>query len=222
MIQPELLNDAALKKLLRVYPENAFLFKQGDKGNTMFIIIEGTIELFQKTLAAVRTVDIIGPGDILGEKAILSNEPYKRGLSAQAKTEVALLEFDHRNLQVIQSKLPNFVMQMLRMVTQRLDKANELISVLQLPDPCERLAQFFLYYAKYGGLKVSQGIQFQLNVPQIVGNLVLPEEYVIKVIEMLVKNNVLLHKDKAKDIWILTDEGALMASIALVKERVAA
>jgi len=219
MIHPELLNDAALKKLLRVYPENSFLFKQGDKGNTMFIVIEGTVAITQKTLTTVRIVDNLGPGDILGEKAILSEQPYRRGSTAQASSEVALLEFDQKSLQMVQSKLPNFVMQMLRVVTVRLDRANDLISVLQLPHDSEKLAQFLIFFARFHGTKTPMGPQFKLTHAQIQSNLNIDLHKIKDFMDLMLRNQALILKD---EVYTLIDEGALVALISTSKERSAA
>jgi len=219
MIHPELLNDAALKKLLRVYPENACLFKQGDKGNTMFIIIEGHVQLTQKTMSTVRMVDVVGPGEMLGEKAILSDQPYKRGLTAIAKSEVALLEFDQKNLQVIQTRMPNFIIMLLRMVTQRLDRANEIVNILQLHDSAEKIAQYLMFFARLNGTKVAQGVQFRLTTAQIHSNLNVPDTYIKEFIDVMVKNGVLLIKGED---FVLTDDQKLIGCLTLVKERAAA
>lgn len=219
MIHPELLNDAALKKLLRIYPENSFLFKQGDKGNTMFILIEGTVSITQKTLTTVRMVDNLGPGDILGEKAILSEAPYRRGLTAQATSEVASLEFDQKSLQMVQSKLPNFILQMLRVVTQRLDRANDLISVLQLHNEMERLAQFIIFHARFHGTKGPQGYLFRLTNAQIQSNLNIGEHIIKDFLDLMIRNQAILRKDED---YILADESALIALISTAKERSAA
>lgn len=219
MIHSELLNDAVLKKLVRIVPEGEYLFKQGERGNTMFIIIEGTVELTQRTLNLVRIVDRCGPGDILGEKAVLVEAPYKRGLTAKALSEVALLEFDSRNLKTVQGKLPNFTLQMLRLVTKRLDKANELIGILQLRDDAERLVQFLLHYCEHNGVKSSHGEEFTVTAKEIHSNINIPIDYIQHTLELLVTHKLLLKKGNA---YLLSDETALISFIPSLKERLAA
>lgn len=215
-----LLNDALLKKLLRVVPEKEFLFRQGDRGTTMFLIIEGRVQLTQKTLNLTRFVENLGSGDILGEKVIVADDPHRRRtMNAVALTELAVLEFDHQQLQLVQSKVPNFTLRILKVVTERLDKANDLIGVLQLKNDTEKLVQYLLFYLKYNGKRSAKGMEMTLPMVTIVSNLNATEEHVNEVLNQLAKQKAILRDG---DNIIIPDETALVSYIPSLKDRIAA
>lgn len=222
MIHSDLLNDAALKKLLRIVPEKEYLFTQGERGNTIFIVLEGEVVLTHKTLNLVRIVETLGPGQILGEKAALSDHPYRRTMTAQAKTEVAVLEFDFKEIKLVQAKVPNFTHQILRFAIQRLDKANDLIGVLQLKDDSERFAQYLLFLCKHHGTKTPQGDQFCAIPSEIYSNLNVSESYIDAALKLLARQKILTPVPASTHEYVLSDPSALLAALSTIKQKIAA
>lgn len=214
-----LLNDAALKKRLRLVPATEYLFKQGERGNTLFILMKGEVVLTQKLGTFTRVVCTVGPGEILGEKATLSDQAYRRSLSAQAKTEVTLLELDFKEFSHIQARVPHFVSQILRLVVTRLDRTNELVAVLQHRDDGERLVHFLLYYCRHFGEKTQQGIQFEITASEIRSNINVAEMYINQSLAQFLKEKVLIKKDNS---YVLADESALISFLPELKQRMAA
>jgi len=107
MFSPDNLgNDAALGKLVRTANSGDYLFKQGDKSNTMYLIMEGSVGLMLNTVHSQRRVGTVGPGEMVGEKAIIEDAPYKHTYSAVAQTNVVMLELDKQSLKTIQKRIP--------------------------------------------------------------------------------------------------------------------
>ncbi len=213
----DLLKDPALKKYVRAVPQGFMLFGQGERGNTMFLIIDGKVQLTLRTGSQVRVVEFIGPGEFLGEGALLSEEPFKRGLGAQAVDDVSVLELDYGALQALQAKLPGFLLQVIRLVTQRLYKTNELLGILHLKAPSEKLVHFLLFYFKYFGVKVPKGRQISINSQIIEGHTQIPLEDVEKSLQHLVRNHVLL---ASEENYILADEAALLSVVSSLREMI--
>lgn len=78
-----------------IYPAGASIVKEGEFGECMFLIVEGTVAISRgsKSLAA------LGPRDYFGEMSILDGEP--RSASASALTDCLLLRIDQREFQGI-------------------------------------------------------------------------------------------------------------------------
>src|SRR4051812_1847094 len=91
MLNKSNLNDAALNKFVREINSGDYLFKQAQRGNTMYVIVDGLVKVFFKAMSVDRLVGLATTGEVIGEKAILSEKPYKRDFSAQAKTNCTLL-----------------------------------------------------------------------------------------------------------------------------------
>lgn len=219
MIQ-DLLQDPQLKKLVRMISPHEMIFRQGERISTMFLILEGEVQLTQKTLNNTRIVEVLTAGDILGEKVLVTDDTTrKRTMNAVALTEVAVLEFDYHQLQLVQTKLPNFTASVLRVVSQRLDKANDLIGVLQLKDDCEKFIHFLLFFAKYHGKKNVRGVQVLLPLELIVSNLNCEESFAKSILEQLLKQKLIFGEN---EVYTIPDENALVVFVPSLKERLAA
>ncbi len=75
----------------KVYKAGAVIMRQGDKGESAYIIEEGSVEIFiQREDGAEQTVGTRGPGSIIGEMAIIDNAP--RTATVRAVQNCTLLE----------------------------------------------------------------------------------------------------------------------------------
>ena len=73
-------NDMELVKLLkicktRIYPAGANVFKEGDRGESLFVLVSGEVEIQKEIDGERRTLVSMGPGDCFGEMAIIDDEP---------------------------------------------------------------------------------------------------------------------------------------------------
>ena len=139
MFNKDQLKSEALRRFMMEVATGQKLFEQNDKGNTLYIIVEGSIKLVHKVMQTERVIAVLGPGEIVGEKALCSSTPYRRAFTAVADSATVVLEFDGASLKAIGAKLPDFPLKMLEVVVQRLDKANELVGILQSPKQAERV-----------------------------------------------------------------------------------
>lgn len=219
MFNSDQLNDALFNKFVREIGAGDYIFKQGQRGNTMFVLVEGVVTVFFKNLNVDHLVGLAGSGEVIGEKAILSPKPYKRDFSAQAKTNCTLLEFDAQTVRTLSTKIPDFHAKILGLVADRLDKANQLISILQMNDPLERIARYMIYFQKHFASKAgarnevsmtAQEIRFAVNVDKV---------FAQEVLKALVQKKILL---QGRSGVILTDEDALLEYLPTLRDRVAA
>jgi CRP/FNR family transcriptional regulator, cyclic AMP receptor protein len=221
MFTPELLNDGSLEKYVRHLSSGESLFKQGEHGNSMFLIVEGLVKVFNKNTqnSIERMVGICCAGEVIGEKAILTTKPYRRNLSAEAKTACTLLELDNTNIQAVISKTTEFHMKLMRIMASRLDEANEYVQILQRNDPMDRLSNYLVSFHnahKKKGIPISQitwtekDIRFGANVDKV---------FAEDCVKLLLQKKILMN---SKDGFYLADEEALMKYVPTLRERVAA
>jgi CRP/FNR family transcriptional regulator len=219
MFKKEHLNDALLKRFSVELPKGQFLFKQNDKGNTMFILVEGAVELYHKTLQTERLVGVLGPGEIVGERAIISPTPYRRAFTAIAQVDTTVLQFDHQSLKLIQTNLPDFSLKLLNSVIQRLERANEMIAILQLTDPVERVTMYVLYLADHSTKKSPNGTEIFFK-PELVQNYInVGPEVLSTFLDELVAEKIIT---RTGDTVVLLDTAALMQYVPSLKEKIAA
>jgi len=82
---------------LRRFRQGAELFAAGDPGDSMFVILQGRIHVYQ-TLEGeiVKTIVVLGHGAIIGEMSVIDRQP--RSASASALEESALFELSRAQI----------------------------------------------------------------------------------------------------------------------------
>ncbi len=95
------------------------VFKAGDRGDTMYLVIEGQVEI----LVGSTTVEIAGPGSIFGEMALIDNAP--RSATVAAKTDCRLVTVDQGEFLYMVSQGPFFALQVMKVLADRLRKMDE-------------------------------------------------------------------------------------------------
>lgn len=96
------------------YPAGTAIFRENDRGDTMFIIKGGEVEV-QVNGVYIRT---LGPGEVLGEMALIDDSP--RSADAIAKTDCVLIPVDERRFLFLVHEQPMFAMHMMRVMAERL------------------------------------------------------------------------------------------------------
>lgn len=85
------LNDSQFEKLARIfeeqtYPQGAVIFSQGDKGDRLYLVREGFVEVVaEKSGAEDRALVHLGPGQSVGEVALIDQGP--RSATVRAITD---------------------------------------------------------------------------------------------------------------------------------------
>ncbi len=90
------------------------IFQQGDAGDFMYGIVEGTVEVLRQGTV----IDTLGAGEIFGEMAILDRQP--RSADAVAKTDVKLAPVDERRFLMLVQNHPYFALTVMRIMAERL------------------------------------------------------------------------------------------------------
>ncbi len=82
------------------------LFCQGDDGDFVYIIINGTVDITRETNGKKEHVARVSSGDILGEMAVLSDEPRCATAVAAAPTRVIMVNDRALHLALVNNDLP--------------------------------------------------------------------------------------------------------------------
>ena len=182
-----------------------FLFKQGTMGDTMFIVLEGRIRLLSLIENEECCIAIMGPGQFLGERALVNVEPYCRRFSAQAITPVTMMELGHTDIMNIEKQAP-YIKKMiltrsLEVAEERLDRANSLVRVLRPKDLRMRVLQLLEFIAKSQGLheqvgtrlfRLKETVQFYVEIEKEDINAILNELIDCKILQLCPDESYLL------------------------------
>ena len=136
------LNPVELKALRHIAREQHYaagkeIFKEGDKGDGVYVVKEGDVEISGLVRPDVRLVfSHVGAGDMFGEMAVIENKP--RSACAVAKQDTTVYFIPRAEMVTLVERSPALALGLLREISRRLREFNRqyLREVLQ----AERLA----------------------------------------------------------------------------------
>lgn len=115
----------------------ATIFAEGEQGDTMYVIIEGQVQITRKgPKSPVVLATLQQPGSFFGEMAIVAET--ERTATAVALTDVTLLAVHASELELLLKQRPDLGAKMIRTLTQRLKHTTN-----QVMDEREKIAMLF-------------------------------------------------------------------------------
>jgi NTE family protein len=89
---PGAVDELAASATERTVPAGAWLFREGDAPEALFVVASGRLRVVVATRDDEATVRVVGPGALLGELGVLTDSP--RSASVQAVRDSHVLELD--------------------------------------------------------------------------------------------------------------------------------
>ncbi len=159
-------NEGELHTLLpstarRCFRRDDIIFFQGDRGNSLFIILSGKVKVVSQSDEGKEVIlAILGKDEIFGEMALLDGRARCATVIALADTETLVLSEDHFRMLFI--TIPDFFMKIVRLFLFRIRSANAQIEHLAFCSVKERLIRMLLFWAEERGVKSPAGVSFML------------------------------------------------------------
>ena len=82
------LNNLAEASATRIFAPGEAIVRQGEQGDSMFVIVRGSVEVRIKQNGAAKTINTLGKNDFFGEMSLLTGEPRTADVIAEGETEV--------------------------------------------------------------------------------------------------------------------------------------
>lgn len=95
-------------------PAGATIFREGDRGNVMFGVISGGVDIFTGNVI----LEVVGPGMVFGEMALIDEDV--RSASASARTECRLVQIDLAAFERLVANNPEFARRLMKVMARRL------------------------------------------------------------------------------------------------------
>ena len=95
------------------------VFHEGDAGDAMYAVLSGRLEVVR----GGAVIDAVGPGDIIGELAIVDESPRSATLVAAEPSSV--VKVDKQRFLFLVQEHPTFAMQVMQIMADRLRRAND-------------------------------------------------------------------------------------------------
>jgi CRP/FNR family cyclic AMP-dependent transcriptional regulator len=138
----------------RSYPKNSLVINEGDDSNSLYIILQGGVNVFLSNEAGKEIVlNTLGKGDYFGELAMIANRPRSSSVITNTPSTFAVMTQsmfeeilkEHQNIQtVLLRNLANRVIELSESVRSLalLDVYGRIVKVLM--DLAEREGDFFV------------------------------------------------------------------------------
>jgi CRP/FNR family transcriptional regulator, cyclic AMP receptor protein len=98
------------------------LFREGEPGDVMYVVLEGAVDVRHGEVV----IETIGPGGIIGELALIDTTP--RSATATAAVPSRLVRVGKPEFGFLVQEHPTFALQVMRVMAERLRRANERIA----------------------------------------------------------------------------------------------
>lgn len=95
------------------------LFEKGDEGDAAFIVLDGEVDVLVPVGSGETSVAVLGPGQIVGEMAVLTDQP--RSTAIAARTDLRVMRFDRGMVLNLLREFPDFALELIRVLAQRLE-----------------------------------------------------------------------------------------------------
>ncbi|MDQ3711062.1 MAG: mechanosensitive ion channel family protein [Acidobacteriota bacterium] len=137
----------AQASLVRVFAPDESIVRQGQKGNSMFVIHRGVVNVQIKEDGAAKNLRTLREGDFFGEMGLLTGEPRTATVLAVDETEV--LEINNLCLKPILEENPELVDGLSKIIDERraaldkLEEPTEEREVADKPSVFDSIKKFF-------------------------------------------------------------------------------
>ena len=123
------LSEKNIRRLAKRFKERSYkkgdtIVKQGETGVGLFVIVTGSVSIRKKTAGGDDfEVAVSGPGDFVGEMAVLDDAPRSASVLAIEDTDcLALVSWDFKSLM---QEHPEIALEILPVVVQRFRETND-------------------------------------------------------------------------------------------------
>lgn len=159
------MTDPLFARFGREYQASEVLFREGETGERMFVIQAGAVRITKRMAGEDKVLAVLGPGEFLGEMAILNGKP--RTATAVVVEPTRCLLIDARTLEAMVSRNPEIAMRLIKKLARRLDSADTLIEILMHTDPKARVMLALARHAEAFGEPVADGVRIRATAADI-------------------------------------------------------
>jgi len=127
-LEPEDLARIARVTQQRAFAEGEDIFQIGEPGRCLYILTSGAVQILHPNRPATFQLARIGPGEFIGEMALLNDSP--RSATARAAEPVEALVLDKVEFRQLVLEQPEVGLKLLEVLSKRIRAADEQISGL--------------------------------------------------------------------------------------------
>ncbi|OHD05364.1 MAG: Crp/Fnr family transcriptional regulator [Spirochaetes bacterium GWC1_27_15] len=169
MASPVDFGPGFFEKFGKAYRKDEIIFCEFEPGNTFYFLLEGRVKITKISSETEKTLDVLQPGEIFGEMAILEEAP--RSATTVALDDVKVLEFNKANFESLMTAKPELAIKLLKIFARRIYDQKRRLMILTLAEPEIKIADVFVMLAENMNLNLSEtkDVEFKIT-PEEVAN----------------------------------------------------
>jgi len=145
-IEDPMVRELATRGQIRSFPKNTVFINEGDRGDSLFVIVTGRVKVFvSDNQGREMILDIHGPGQYVGEMA-LDGRPRSASVMTLEATICAMVTRDALKDAIVAN--PDLAMSLIEELIDRARIATDTIKNLALMDVYGRVARLLLSLAR--------------------------------------------------------------------------
>jgi CRP/FNR family transcriptional regulator/CRP/FNR family cyclic AMP-dependent transcriptional regulator len=156
------LEKATYSQYLKTFPTGTVIFKEGDPGNEMYVIVDGEVEIRKATASdTAKTLIELKKGDIFGEMSLIEGKP--RSATAVTTRATQLLCITEDRFDSVLQKNPDFSRKIIRMLSERLRRADAMIKSIISTNKQNQLLAGLYEFADEQGTSTFKGSRVNIS-----------------------------------------------------------
>ncbi|HEY4118351.1 MAG TPA: Crp/Fnr family transcriptional regulator [Byssovorax sp.] len=159
------MTDPLFARFGREFQPDEVLFREGEAGEVMFVIQSGSVRITKEVGGDAKVLAVLGPGEFLGEMAILNGKP--RTATAVVIEPTRCLVIEARTLESMVARNAEIALRLIKKLAKRLDSADTLIEILMHQDPKARVMLALSRHADAFGEVTADGIRIRTTADEI-------------------------------------------------------
>jgi CRP/FNR family cyclic AMP-dependent transcriptional regulator len=141
--------ELGIESYYRSFSAGSTLYYAGAPADTLFLIRDGRVRLLRRARGVERTTGLFGPGDLVGEEALLPGA--HRSATAEALEPVTALVIESDTFRALTRKRPEVGEGAMQQLVRRLRRAEEQLDNTLVPDPAIRVLTALLHAVEEAG-----------------------------------------------------------------------
>ena len=160
------IQQIASLSIRRSYSRGAVLFAQGDPGDALYGVVTGKVRISASSSDGREMfLNIMEPGDVFGEIALLDGHHRTATASATVPSELIIITRDH--FLGLLKREPTVVTHVIQLLCNRIRWTSGLAEESALLDVPQRLAQRLLSLINLHGHKTSTGVELKISQEEL-------------------------------------------------------
>lgn len=149
----------------RTFQPGRVIFTEGDPGEYLGFLLEGKVKLYRLSAQGrEKIIHLLGPGELLGEVAVMDGGPQPLTVETMETSLVALV--NREELHQLRGQFPDLNELLLATAASRLRTCYRQISSLALKSTYGRIAGRLFKLARDFGVKTPEGLRLELALTQ--------------------------------------------------------